>query len=219
MDYSPLWISLKAAALSTCFNFFFGIWCAQAVLRLKRGRVLIDGILSLPLVLPPTVVGFTLLTFLGRNSLIGSILGKFGVRVIFTLPGAVIAMIAVSFPVMYRTVRGAFEQVDSELISVAKLLGCNRMRMLTHVWIPLSWPGIASGLTLAFARALGDFGATMMIAGNLPGKTRTMSMAVYTAVQSGNRQLAFQWTIVILVISLCILVSIGALMGRQFRKE
>lgn len=219
MDWSPLWISLKIAAVSTFFTFFPGIIAAKAVISMKRLRFLADGLFTLPLVLPPTVLGFFLLIIFGKNSCVGSFLDSAGVDIVFTWQGAAIAAGVASFPLMYRTARGAFEQVDKELIDAARQIGCSRVQTFFYVWIPLSWPGIASGVTLSFARALGEFGATIMIAGNLPGKTRTMSIAVYTAMQSGNRELAFIWTAVILVLSLSMLILINFWTGRQYRRD
>ena len=219
MDWSPLCISLKIAAVSTFFTFFPGIIAAKAVISMKRLRFLADGLFTLPLVLPPTVLGFFLLIIFGKNSCVGSFLDSAGVDIVFTWQGAAIAAGVASFPLMYRTARGAFEQVDKELIDAARQIGCSRVQTFFYVWIPLSWPGIASGVTLSFARALGEFGATIMIAGNLPGKTRTMSIAVYTAMQSGNRELAFIWTAVILVLSLSMLILINFWTGRQYRRD
>ena len=219
MDWSPLWISLKIAAVSTFFTFFPGIIAAKAVISMKRLRFLADGLFTLPLVLPPTVLGFFLLIIFGKNSHVGSFLDSAGVDIVFTWQGAAIAAAVASFPLMYRTARGAFEQVDTELIDAARQIGCSRVQTFFYVWIPLSWPGIASGVTLSFARALGEFGATIMIAGNLPGKTRTMSIAVYTAMQSGNRELAFIWTAVILILSLSMLILINFWTGRQYRRD
>lgn len=218
-DISPLFISLKAAAASTLITFFAGVLLAKRVHSMKRGRFLLDGILSLPLVLPPTVVGFILLVIFGKNSVIGRALSHLGINVVFTITGAVIAAVVVSFPIMYRTTLGAFEQVDTELIDAARTLGFNERAIFFKVWIPLSWPGIAAGTTLSFARALGEFGATMMIAGNLPGKTRTMSTAVYSAMQGGNRELAFKWVMIIMAISLTTLVLMNYWSSRQYSRE
>lgn len=219
MDWSPLWISVKTAAVSTCLTFVLGIAAAKAVTSMKKGKAVADSILSLPLVLPPTVLGFFLLLLFGKNSVLGRLLAEFDVTVIFTWQGAVIAATAASFPIMYRTVRGAFEQVDRELVDAAVQLGCSRAQTFIYVWIPLAWQGIASGLTMSFARALGEFGATIMIAGNLPGKTRTMSVAVYTAMQSGDRELAFRWTAVILALSLAMLAAINFMTGRALKDK
>ncbi len=219
MDLSPLIISLKVAAVATLFTFFFGVIAARFVTTMKRGKFLLDTVFSLPLVLPPTVIGFFLLIFFGKNSAAGRMLSEAGISVIFTWQGAAIAAFIVSFPVMYRTARGAFEQVDSELIDAAKTLGLGEIGIFFLVWLPLAWPGIAAGGVLAFARALGEFGATIMIAGNLPGKTRTLSTAVYTAMQSGDRAQAYRWVIMILLISFVILVLMNYWTGRRYTKD
>lgn len=219
MDWSPLFISLKIAAVSTVFTAILGIIAAGAVVSMKRMKFAVDGLLSLPLVLPPTVLGFFLLILFGKNSVIGQALDSFGISIVFTWQGAVVAAATASFPIMYRTVRGSFEQIDKELTDAAKELGCTRLQSFFHVWIPLSWQGIVSGLTLSFARAMGEFGATIMIAGNLPGKTRTMSVAVYTAMQSGNRELAFLWTAVMLIISLIMLAAINFITSLKYKQN
>lgn len=218
-DISPLFISFKVAAAATVITFFLGILAAWIVRSMKRFRYLLDGLLSLPLVLPPTVVGFLLLIALGRNSALGRLLSGIGVDIVFTWIGAVIASTVVSFPIMYRTTLGAFEQVDTELVDAARTMGLSDWEILFHVWIPLSWPGIAAGTTLTFARSLGEFGATIMIAGNLPGRTRTMSVAVYSAMQGGNRELAYQWVIIILAISLCTLILMNYLEGKRYSTD
>ena len=218
-DLSPLWISLKIATVSTAFTFILGLLFAKYAYQKKRYRFLINGILSLPMVLPPTVMGFFLLILFGKNSALGSILETIGIHVIFTWPGAVIASIIVSFPIMYLTTLGAFEQVDPELIDAARTLGFSEWAIFFKIWIPLSWPGIAAGTILSFARALGEFGATIMVAGNLPGKTRTMSIAVYTAMQGGNRELAYKWVGIIMAISLCILILMNYWSSRQYSKQ
>ncbi len=218
-DISPLWISVKVAICATIITFFLGILAARYVCTLKRGRVIIDTLLSLPMVLPPTVVGFFLLIIFGKNSPLGMVLYDMGIRVVFTVGGAVIASVVVSFPIMYRTALGAFEQVDTELIDMARVLGYGERAIFTKVWIPLSWPGIAAGATLSFARSLGEFGATIMIAGNLPGTTRTMSAAVYSAMQSGDRSLAYRWVMIILLISMCILLLMNLWSSSRYRTD
>lgn len=215
-DLSPLWISLKVAAVATLFTFFFGVPFAKLVHSMKRGRSIIDGLMMLPLVLPPTVVGFLLLLIFGKNSAVGSLLSAAGINIIFTWQGASVAAAVVSFPIMYRTTLGAFEQIDTELIDAAKTLGLGKKDIFFKVWIPLSWPGIAAGLTLSFARAMGEFGATMMVAGNIPGKTRTMSTAVYSAMQGGNREMAYQWVIIIMLLSLGALALMNFWSSRQY---
>ena len=219
MDFSPLWISLKIALTATVFTFLVGLPAAWGVTRLKRGRHIVDGILSVPLVLPPTVVGFLLLILFGKNSAFGSWLMSIGINVIFTWQGAVIAAVVVSFPVMYRGIRGALEQVDPDLSSAARTLGMGEFKILIKVLLPMAWPGIAAATVLSFARALGEFGATIMIAGNLPGKTQTMSVAVYTAMQGGDKQLAMRWVLIIVAFSLTVLILMNYWTGRGFRKR
>jgi molybdate transport system permease protein len=206
MDISPLWISLKVALLATFIAFFAGIYAARLVVKLKRCRGLLDSLFTLPLVLPPTVVGFFLLLIFGKNGMLGQILGYFDVSVVFSWVGAVIASTVVSFPLMYRTARGAFEQIDLNLIFAARTIGMSENSIFWKIVIPLSWPGIIAGGILAFARALGEFGATIMLAGNIPGRTRTMSVAVYSAVQAGDRELAFRWVAVIMAISVAVIL-------------
>lgn len=206
MDYSPLFISLKIAVCATVITFITGMAAAWLVTYLNGAKHVVDALLSVPLVLPPTVVGFLLLMLFGRSSGFGRFLESVGIRVIFTWQGAVIAAAVVSFPIMYRGVRGAIEQVDENLIYAARTLGMKESTILRRVVIPAARPGIAAAVVLAFARSLGEFGATIMVAGNLPGKTRTMSVAVYTAMQSGNRVLAMKWVLIITCFSLAILI-------------
>ena len=209
MDYSPLWISLETALISTLVTLAIGMTAAALVCRMRRFRGVVDSILSLPLVLPPTVVGFLLLIAFGKNSGFGKFLSGLGVNVVFSITGAVIASIVVSFPVMYRTLRGAFEQVDENLLNAARTLGLSEFKVFVKIMLPEAGPGIVSAVILSFARALGEFGATIMIAGNIPGKTRTMSVAVYTAMQSGNKTLAFKWVMIIITISLLTLCGMN----------
>ena len=206
MDLAPLFISLKTAVLATILTFFFGLYGARYVMRLERYQGIIDGIFTLPLVLPPTVVGFFLLIFLGKNSLIGKFLLQFDFSIVFSWEATVIASTVVAFPLMYRTTRGAFEQVDHNLISAARTLGMSEEKIFWRIILPLSWSGIAAGTVLAFARALGEFGATIMLAGNIPGKTQTMATAIYSAVQAGDRETAYVWAIVIIIISFVIMI-------------
>lgn len=201
MDYTPLWISVKVAVTATVFTFFLGLAAARLVLSMGKWKGVVDGLFSLPMVLPPTVVGFFLLLLFGRNSVLGKLLERLGTTVIFTWQGAVIAAVTVAFPIMYRTARGALEQVDVNLIHAARTLGMSEIMIFFRILLPVARPGIMAAVILAFARALGEFGATIMIAGNIPGRTQTMSVAVYTAMQSGNRALAFRWVAVIMLIS------------------
>lgn len=201
MDYSPLLISLKAALLATAITFVFGIYAAYFTFKIDKFKGLVDGIFTLPLVLPPTVLGFFLLISLGKNSIIGKFLLNYDLSIVFSNTATVIASAVVSFPLMYRTTRGAFEQLDKNLIYVARTLGLTEHQIFLKIMIPNSFSTIIAGTILAFARALGEFGATIMVAGNIPGKTQTMAVAVYSAVQAGNRELAYKWVAIIVLIS------------------
>lgn len=208
MNTAPLIISLKTAFVSTFFTFFLGIYAAKFVVNLKRGKGLLDAIFTLPMVLPPTVTGFFLLLIFGNKSLIGHILKIFDKSIVFSWSGTVVASTVVAFPLMYRTARGAFDQMDHNIIYAARTLGITEHHIFYKIILPNCWPGIVAGTILAFARSLGEFGATIMIAGNIPSKTQTISIAVYTAVQAGNYDLAYKWVIVIVIISF---VSIAAM--------
>lgn len=218
MDFSPLWISLKVAVCATVFTFFLGLFSARLVISLRSGKALIDGIFSLPMVLPPTVVGFFLLIIFGKNGLLGGLFLKMGISVLFTWQGAVIAAVVVSFPIMYRTARGALEQVDVNLIYAARTLGMSEAKIFFRIQLPAAWPGVAAATILAFARAMGEFGATIMLAGNIPGRTQTMSVAIYTAVQSGDRSLAYYWVAIIMGISFFTIFLMNYWMGYQERR-
>ena len=166
-----------------------------------RGRGFIDGIFTLPLILPPTVIGFFLLLICGKNGFVGKIFMSFNKNIIFSWSATVIAATVVAFPMMYRTCRSAFEQIDKNMISAARTLGLSETKIFFKVAIPLAWPGIIGGLVLSFARALGEFGATLMIAGNIPGKTQTMPVAIFFAVESGDMNKAMLWVLIIVAIS------------------
>src|SRR5699024_7040614 len=182
-DWSPLWISVQVAVLATVCSVILGTALAYGVMKLKKLRPLADAVLTLPLVLPPTVVGFFLLILLGKNSVIGQFFNEIGLPFIFTMRGAVAAAFVVSFPLMYRSARGAMEQMDRQLLYAARTLGANEGKIFFRVILPNCRSGIFVGTILAFARAMGEFGATIMLAGNIPGKTQTVALAVYTAVQ------------------------------------
>ena len=207
---SPLIISLEVAGLATIITFFVGIALAYAVLQIRSrlAGTIADAVITLPLVLPPTVVGFFLLFFLGKRSTIGSALLAIDLPLVFTWRAAVIAAVIVSLPLMYRTARGAFEAIDQSMIHAAQTLSVSNWRIFWRIILPNARHGILAGLVLSFARALGEFGATIMFAGNIPGRTQTMSTAIYAAVQANDYDLAFRWAI---IISLFSLVFIGAM--------
>ncbi len=202
MELSPLVITLETAAAATVVTFFAGIGLALLVVRMNRFQGLADAIITLPMVLPPTVVGFFLLLFLGKRSCIGKFLLQWDISLVFTWQAAVIAAVIVSLPLMYRTARGAFEQLDPNIIYAARTLGVSEWRIFWYILVPNARAGILAGLVLSFTRALGEFGATIMFAGNIPGKTQTMSTAIYAAVQANDYDLAFAWAMVIVVFSL-----------------
>lgn len=217
MDLSPLVISIKTAGLATAITFVLGIYAARYIRHIKHFQGIIDGIITLPLVLPPTVVGFFLLLVLGKNSFIGQFLQLFDISVIFSWPATVITATVVSFPLMYRTVRGTFEQIDADIISAARTLGMSEERIFWKIIVPLSRPGIMAGMILSFARALGEFGATIMLAGNIPGKTQTMSTAIYSAVQANDQDTAFVWAAIIILLSLVVMVLMNYWLKKQSR--
>ena len=202
-DVTPLFISIKTTFTATLITFILGVlaayWMANSSGRLKG---LWDGIFILPLVLPPTVVGFMLLILFGRNGPFGRILQSFGTNIIFSWSSTVIAAVVVSFPLMYKTAKSAFEQIDGDIINVARTLGISRLKVFLKISMPLAWPGVTAGTILAFARALGEFGATIMIAGNIPGKTQTIPLAIYFAVEGGDNKTAYLWVGIIITISL-----------------
>ena len=201
MGITPFILSVEVAFVSTIITFFVGIYAAIIIVRITKFSSLFDIIFTLPLVLPPTVVGFFLLLIFGRNSFIGGLLSKVGISLVFDLKGAILASFIVAFPLMYRTSRGAFEQIDNNIINAARTLGKSENWIFWRIILPNSWQSILSGTILSFTRSLGEFGATIMIAGNIPNKTQTISLAIYTAVQSGDRELAFKWVIIIVAIS------------------
>ncbi len=206
MDWSPLLISLATSLAATAITLLAGL--AAAAWRQNRagaGAALIDGIFILPLVLPPTVVGLLLLLLFGRNGPLGKLLLQFGASVVFSWPATVIAATVVAFPLMYITARAALEQVDPYLLQAARTLGASEARIFREVALPLAWPGVLAGTILSFARALGEFGATLMLAGNIPGKTETIPIAIYFAVEANEIQRAMAWCAVDVGISIVLL--------------
>jgi molybdate transport system permease protein len=206
LDPSPLWISLATTCAATAATFLLGLLAAWAMLGMRGSlRAWIDGLLTLPLVLPPTVVGFFLLVLLGRRSLIGHALEQLGVTIVFSWPATVIAATVVAFPLMYRTTLGAFEQVNPTLLDAARTLGATERTVFRRVLLPMAAPGVLAGTVLAFARALGEFGATLMVAGNIPGRTQTMPLAIFSAAAGGDMRSASLWVCLIVVLSLAII--------------
>ena len=187
-------------------------WARQPALCWRAGRDVLDTVLTLPMVMPPTVLGYYLLVLLGRNGPIGGWLqNTFGINLIFTWQGAVIAAMVVTFPLVFKPARAAFEGVNPQLEQAARVLGLRERSVFFRVSLPLAWRGILAGVLLAFARALGEFGATLMVAGSLPGKTQTLSIAVYEAVQAGEDALANQLVLLISMVCIVILLAVGRL--------
>ena len=208
-----LWLSLKVAGLATLLNIVLGTAAGFVLARWRfAGRDVLDTVLTLPMVMPPTVLGYYLLVLLGRNGPIGGWLqNTFGINLIFTWQGAVIAAMVVTFPLVFKPARAAFEGVNLQLEQAARVLGLCERSVFFRVSLPLAWRGILAGVLLAFARALGEFGATLMVAGSLPGKTQTLSIAVYEAVQAGEDALANQLVLLISMVCILILLAVGRL--------
>ena len=217
MDWFPLWNSLRIAAISTVLIFFLGIAAAYYIAKLpKLVKGVLDVVLTLPLVLPPTVMGYLLLRLLGPRRIIGAwALEQFGVRLVMVWWSAIFAAVVVAFPLMYRTARGAFESFDETLSQSAQTLGLPNAWIFWRVRMPCCRQGILAGTVLAFARALGEYGATSMLAGYTPGKTATVSTAVYQLWQTGDDAMAFRWVLVNVAISAVFLLTVNLLEDRQ----
>ena len=216
LDWSPLVISIKTGIVATILSFFFGIFAARAVMKLRPGaRAVIDGFLTLPMILPPTVAGFFLLLIFSLRRPFGAALYEnFGIKAVQTWLGCILAATIIVFPLMYRNTRAAFEQVDVNLIYAGRTLGMSESRIFWKVIIPAAGPGIASGTVLAFARAIGEYGATSMLAGNILGKTRTVSVAIASETAAGNYDMAGFWVVVIILISFLVVAAINIASGR-----
>jgi molybdate transport system permease protein len=208
MDLTPLWLTLKVAGVATLITFVVGVNLAFMLARSKFwGREGLDSLCTLPLVLPPTVLGYYLIVLIGRQGWLGHwLLETWGISLIFTWQGAVLAAAVVSLPLIFKSARTAFEEVDPELENAARTLGLSEAAVYFRVSLPLAWRGILAGAMLAFARAMGEFGATLMVAGNLPGKTQTLSIAVYDAVQAGND--AGATLLVLLISTVCVTILV-----------
>lgn len=208
-----LWLSLKVAGLATLLNIVLGTAAGFVLARWRfAGRDVLDTVLTLPMVMPPTVLGYYLLVLLGRNGPIGGWLqNTFGINLIFTWQGAVIAAMVVTFPLVFKPARAAFEGVSPQLEQAARVLGLRERSVFFRVSLPLAWRGILAGVLLAFARALGEFGATLMVAGSIPGKTQTLSIAVYEAVQAGQDDIANTLVLITSLVCVVVLLSAGRL--------
>lgn len=221
MEWSPILVSLKTAAVAMAVTFLLGLWAAVAVYRLRNQRLqrFIDSVLLLPLVLPPTVVGFLLLLIFGVRGPIGVFfLQLFDIKLVFSWVSTVIAAVVISFPLMYRSARAAFEQVDPSLVAAAQTLGMPESHIVRRILIPAAWPGLLSGAVLAFARGFGEYGATSMLAGNILGKTRTLPLAVASEVAAGEMDLAWLYVLLMLAISLILLLTLQRMSRPQISR-
>lgn len=212
---TPLWLTLKVALMATLLAGLAGVALGWWVARRRfAGRDTVDALLMLPMVLPPTVLGYYLIVVIGRHGWLGRHLDTwFGINLMFTWQGAVIAATIVSLPLVYKAARAAFEEIDTRFAQAARTLGAGELEIMLRISLPLALRGITAGLMLAFARAMGEFGATLMIAGNLPGRTQTLSIAVYEAVQAGNDAQALWLTLVISLVCVAVLVGSARLLA------
>ena len=219
LDWSPLFISIKTGIVATIFSFFLGIYAARKVVKTTPGKkAIIDGILTLPMVLPPTVAGFFLLLIFSRRRPFGIFLFEnFEIKVVQTWLGCIIAATVISFPLMYRNARAAMEQIDVNLIYAGRTLGMSDTEIFWKVVIPTAGPGIASGTILTFARALGEYGATSMLAGNIPGKTGTISQKIAMVIQDGDYMTAGVWVAIVMVIAFLVIFLMNPISGKKMK--
>lgn len=215
VDWAQLWmpirLSLQVALIASILSTVFGVALAWPMSRSKvKGKILLETAFMLPLVLPPTVVGFLLLILLGRRSWIGQFAEwLFSAPIIFSWGAAVIASVVVSFPLVYQTMKTGFHTIDQQITDAARSSGANEWQVFRYITLPLAFPSVITAYILSFARSLGEFGATLMIAGNIPGKTQTVPTAIFVAVDSGNMTMAWLWTISMVVISFLLLLLTG----------
>lgn len=219
LDWSPLYISLKTGIVATVICFFTGIFAAERVMRLSQGKkAFVDGILTMPLVLPPTAAGFFLLLLFSRRRPLGIFLSRnFDIKVVQTWLGCIIAASVIAFPLMYRNARAAFEQVDVNLIYAGRTLGMSEFQIFRRIIFPAAGPGIASGAILTFARALGEYGATSMLAGNIPGKTGTISQKIAMVIQDGDYKTAGVWVFFVLLIAFASVFFMNLAAGKKMK--
>ena len=211
----PLLLTLKVAGVATLLAFLLGVGVARLLSRRSfAGREIIDAICTLPMVMPPTVLGYYLIVLAGRRGIVGRWLWeRLGINLMFTWQGAALAAAAVAFPLVFKGARAAFESVDHQLEAAARTLGASESGIFARVTLPLAWKGVLAGTMLAFARATGEFGATLMIAGNIPGRTQTLSLAVYDAVQAAKDDVAAFLVAVTSIVCVAVLVGAGKLLA------
>ena len=217
LDYSPLWISIKTGIVASIISFFLGLYAARAVIKAssKIGAV-IDGILTLPMIFPPTVSGFFLLFIFSRERPVGMLLyDRFDISVVQTWLGCIIAATVMVFPLMYKNARAAFELVDPNLVYAGRTLGMSEFKIFWKVVVPTAGPGIASGTVLTFARGMGEYGATSMLAGNIPGKTATIAQKIATDMKEGDFATANVWVVIVLIISLLIIILMNLILAKS----
>ncbi len=219
LDWSPLFISLRTGVVATIISFFLGIFAARRVVKAAPGRkAFFDGLLTLPMVLPPTVAGFFLLLLFSMRRPFGIFLyDTFNIKVVQTWLGCVIAATVIAFPLMYRNARAAFEQIDVNLVYAGRTLGMSDIKIFWTVVVPTAGPGIASGTILTFARALGEYGATSMLAGNIPGKTGTISQKIAMVIQDGDYTTAGVWVVIVIAIAFTIIFAMNMITSRTMK--
>ena len=219
LDYSPLYVSLKTGIVATIFSFFLGLFAARKVIKAgPKVKAIADGILTLPMVLPPTAAGFFLLLLFSRRRPFGILLyEEFGIKVVQTWAGCIIAATVIAFPLMYRNARAAFEQIDVNLIHAARTLGMPEYKIFWKVAVPSAGPGLVAGTILTFARALGEYGATSMLAGNIPGKTGTISQRIAMVIQDGDYMTAGIWVVIIMLVAFVLIFLMNLVTGRNMK--
>lgn len=220
LDWSPLWISLKTGTAATVISFFLGIFAAGKVMHTTPGKkAVLDGILTLPMVIPPTAAGFFLLLLFSRRRPLGILLyEQFDIKIVQTWLGCIIAATVIAFPLMYRNARAAFEQIDVNLIYAARTLGMSETKIFWKVVLPSAGPGVASGTILTFARALGEYGATSMLAGNIPGKTGTISQKIAMVIQDGDYLTAGIWVAIVILIAFIVIFLMNLISGKHMKQ-
>lgn len=220
LDWSPLYISLKTGVVATILSFFLGIFAARKVVKAGPGvKAVADGILTLPMVLPPTVAGFFLLLLFSRRRPLGIFLFEnFDIKVVQTWLGCIIAATVIAFPLMYRNARAAFELMDVNLIYAARTLGMGEMEIFWKVAVPAAGPGLLSGTILTFARAMGEYGATSMLAGNIPGKTGTISQKIAMVIQDGDYLTVGVWVVIVMLIAFVIVFLMNLVSGKHMKQ-
>lgn len=220
LDYSPLYISLKTGVVATILSFFLGIFAAKRSMSAgKRMRAVLDGILTLPMVLPPTAAGFFLLLLFSRRRPVGMFLyEKLDIKIVQSWAGCVIAATVIAFPLMYRNARAAFEQIDPNLIYAARTLGMSETKIFWQVILPLARPGLLGGTILTFARAMGEYGATSMLAGNIPGKTATIAQRIAMVIQDGDFVTAGIWAFSVALIAFLAIFLMNLVTDRKAKR-